>query len=471
MRRVPALVADSRGLVAFVQQLAERVKHLRAATHRFTHRLRADGHDHAFLKLQRAFGVLAAVDHVHHRHGQRRGRRTAEIPEQRQREAARGCARDCQRHAQNRIGAYFAFVRRAVDFDQAKIDFALRRRVKSFQRRGKNVVDRGHGFQHAFAVVAFGVAVTQLDGFVRAHEAVELRDGDSKRYNGKGVLKAVAAVNDVLASALEGLDATAQREIDLRLIEIDGTPNKSKVGANAILGVSLAIARAAASSFSLPLFRYLGGPSAATLPVPMMNVINGGKHAEGALQFQECMIVPVGAESVREAVRCGSEVFHALGKLLHERNQPTTVGDEGGYAPHLDTLDEAMDLLVEAISRAGYAPGSDVAIALDAAATEFHQDGKYYPLTKDRAFTAQDMVAFYGELIEKYPVISIEDGLSEDDWDGWQKLTGAIGSKCQLVGDDLFVTNTERLERGIRDGIANSILIKVNQIGTLTETL
>src|SRR5579884_306519 len=304
-----------------------------------------------------------------------------------------------------------------------------------------------------------------------AHEAVELRDGDSKRYNGKGVLKAVAAVNDVLASALEGLDATAQREIDLRLIEIDGTPNKSKVGANAILGVSLAIARAAASSFSLPLFRYLGGPSAATLPVPMMNVINGGKHAEGALQFQECMIVPVGAESVREAVRCGSEVFHALGKLLHERNQPTTVGDEGGYAPHLDTLDEAMDLLVEAISRAGYAPGSDVAIALDAAATEFHQDGKYYPLTKDRAFTAQDMVAFYGELIEKYPVISIEDGLSEDDWDGWQKLTGAIGSKCQLVGDDLFVTNTERLERGIRDGIANSILIKVNQIGTLTETL
>jgi enolase len=304
-----------------------------------------------------------------------------------------------------------------------------------------------------------------------AHEAVELRDGDEKRYNGKGVLRAVAEVNDVLASAIEGLDATAQREIDRRLIEIDGTPNKSKIGANAILGVSLATARAAASSLSLPLFRYLGGPSAATLPVPMMNVINGGKHAEGALQFQECMIVPVGASSLHEAIRYGAEVFHALGKVLHEQHQPTTVGDEGGYAPRLDTLDEAMDLLVLAITRAGYKPGEDVAIALDAASTEFFQDGKYYPLTKERAFTIGDMVSFYADLIAKYPVISIEDGLSEDDWDGWAKLTSAIGSKCQLVGDDLFVTNTERLSRGIREGIANSILIKVNQIGTLTETL
>lgn len=304
-----------------------------------------------------------------------------------------------------------------------------------------------------------------------AHEAVELRDGDPKRYNGKGVLGAVAEVNEVLGSAIEGLDATCQREIDRRLIDIDGTPNKSKVGANAILGVSLATARAAASSLSLPLFRYLGGPSAATLPVPMMNVINGGKHAEGALQFQECMVVPIGAPSLREAVRYGAEVFHALGKLLHEQHQPTTVGDEGGYAPRLDTLDQAMDLLVQAITRAGYKPGTDIAIALDAAATEFHQDGKYYPLTKDRAFTADDMVKFYADLIAKYPVISIEDGLSEDDWDGWAKLTSAIGKKCQLVGDDLFVTNTERLSRGIREGIANSILIKVNQIGTLTETL
>jgi enolase len=304
-----------------------------------------------------------------------------------------------------------------------------------------------------------------------AHEAVELRDGDSKRYNGKGVLKAVGEVNEALGPAIEGLDATAQREIDRRLCEIDGTPNKAKAGANAILGVSLATARAAASSLSLPLFRYLGGPSASTLPVPMMNVVNGGKHAEGALQFQECMIVPVGAPTLREAVRYGSEVFHALGKLLHEQNQPTTVGDEGGYAPRLDTPEQALDLIVAAIERAGYKPGADVAIALDPASTEFFQDGKYYPLTKDRAFTPDQMVAYYGELIEKYPILSIEDGLSEDDWDGWAKLTQAIGAKCQLVGDDLFVTNTTRLERGVREGIANSILIKVNQIGTLTETL
>ncbi len=304
-----------------------------------------------------------------------------------------------------------------------------------------------------------------------AYEAVELRDGDSKRYNGKGVLKAVAEVNDVLASAVEGLDATAQREIDQRLIESDGTPNKSKAGANAILGVSLATARAAASSLSLPLFRYLGGPSAATLPVPMMNVINGGKHAEGALQFQECMIVPLGAPSLREAVRYGAEVFHALGKLLHEQQQPTTVGDEGGYAPHLDTPAQALDLIVKAIERAGYKPGTDIAIALDPASTEFFEDGKYFPLTKDRAFSPDEMVAFYADLIGKYPIVSIEDGLAEDDWDGWAKLTAAIGAKCQLVGDDLFVTNTQRLSRGIREGIANSILIKVNQIGTLTETL
>jgi enolase len=304
-----------------------------------------------------------------------------------------------------------------------------------------------------------------------AHEAVELRDGDKSRYGGKGVLNAVAEVNDVLGSAIEGLDATAQREIDQRLIEIDGTPNKAKAGANALLGVSLATARAAASSFSLPLFRYLGGPSAALLPVPMMNVVNGGKHAEGALQFQECMIVPIGAPTLREAVRYGSEVFHALGRLLHEQGQPTTVGDEGGYAPQLDTPAQALDLIVSAIERAGYKSGSDIAIALDPASTEFFEDGKYYPLTKDRAFTAAEMVTFYADLIAKYPIVSIEDGLAEDDWDGWAKLTAEIGAKCQLVGDDIFVTNTQRLERGIREGIGNSILIKVNQIGTLTETL
>ncbi len=304
-----------------------------------------------------------------------------------------------------------------------------------------------------------------------ANEAVELRDGDAGRYNGKGVLRAVAAVNDIVASAVEGLDATAQRELDQRLIELDGSPDKSKLGANAILGVSLATARAAASSFSMPLFRYLGGPSASTLPLPMMNVINGGKHAAGALQFQECMIVPVGAPSLREAVRYGSEVFHALGALLHEMHLPTQVGDEGGYAPPLDSIDRAMQLLVQAIERAGYAPGTDIAIALDPAASEFYQDGKYFAESADRSLTAGEMVALYTRLLDRYPIVSIEDGLAEDDWDGWAKLTAALGPRCQLVGDDIFVTNMEFLSRGIREGVANSVLIKLNQIGTLTETL
>ncbi|MHB8231114.1 MAG: phosphopyruvate hydratase [Vulcanimicrobiaceae bacterium] len=304
-----------------------------------------------------------------------------------------------------------------------------------------------------------------------ANEAVELRDGDAARYNGKGVLHAVASVNDIVASAVEGLDATAQRELDQRLVELDGSPNKSKLGANAILGVSLATARAAASSFSMPLFRYLGGPSASTLPLPMMNVINGGKHAAGALQFQECMIVPLGAPSLREAVRYGSEVFHALGALLHEMHLPTQVGDEGGYAPPLDSIDRAMQLLVKAIERAGYAPGTDIAIALDPAASEFYQDGKYFAESADRSLTAGEMVALYTRLLDRYPIVSIEDGLAEDDWDGWAELTAALGSRCQLVGDDIFVTNMEFLSRGIREGVANSVLIKLNQIGTLTETL
>jgi enolase len=304
-----------------------------------------------------------------------------------------------------------------------------------------------------------------------AHEAVELRDGDANRYSGKGVLKAVQAVNDSLGPALEGLDATSQRAIDEELIALDATENKSKLGANALLGVSLAVARAAASSLSVPLFRYLGGPSASTLPVPMMNVINGGKHAEGALQFQECMIVPVGARTMSDAVRYGAEVFHALGKILHDRGMPTLVGDEGGYAPPLHSIDEAMKLLVEAIQKAGYKPGDDVAIALDSASTEFYQDGKYYANDKKAGLTVDQMIDLYRDLCERYPVVSIEDGLAEDDWAGWKKLTDAIGDRVQLVGDDLFVTNTKRLERGIREGIANSILIKVNQIGTLTETL
>ncbi len=304
-----------------------------------------------------------------------------------------------------------------------------------------------------------------------AHEAVELRDGDPARYGGKGVLKAVRAVNEILGPSLEGLDATAQREIDRNLIELDGTPNKSTYGANAILGVSLAVARAAATSLGLPLFRYLGGPSAATLPVPMMNVINGGKHAEGALQFQECMIVPLGAPTFAEAVRYGSETFHALGKLLHAKGLPTLVGDEGGYAPPLGTLDEALDLLVAAIEKAGFKPGADIAIALDPASTEFFSDGKYFPLTPDRPFTSAQMVDFYEDVVKRYPVVSIEDGLAEDDWEGWRALTHRLGARLQLVGDDLFVTSTERLARGIKEASANAILIKVNQIGTLTETL
>jgi len=304
-----------------------------------------------------------------------------------------------------------------------------------------------------------------------AYEAVELRDGDKSRYGGKGVRKAISSVNEMLGPALEGLDATAQREIDEKLIELDGTPNKANFGANAILGISLATARAAATSLGLPLFRYLGGPSAATLPVPMMNVINGGKHAEGALQFQECMIVPVGAATLAEAVRYGAETFHALGKLLHDRGLPTLVGDEGGYAPPLDTLAAALELLIEAIERAGYRPGADVALAIDAAATEFYRDGAYYPGAADAPFTSAAMVDLYADIVGKYPVLSIEDGLGEDDWDGWHLLTERLGKRTQLVGDDLFVTNTERLARGIAEGTANAILVKVNQIGTLTETL
>lgn len=339
----------------------------------------------------------------------------------------------------------------------------------------REVLDsRGNPTVAVAVATTFGMveeAIVPSGASTGAHEAVELRDGDPKRYNGKGVLKAVHAVNEILGPALEGLDATAQREIDQRLIDLDGSPNKAHCGANALLGVSLATARAAAASVGVPLFRYLGGPSACELPVPMMNVINGGKHAEGALQFQECMIVPLGAPTLAEAVRYGAEVFHALGKLLHDAGQQTLVGDEGGYAPKLDSLDQALDLLTRAIQSAGYKPGEDVALALDSAATEFFQDGKYYPLTKDRAFSPDQMVSFYEDLVGRYPIVSIEDGLAEDDWSGWAKLTAAIGSKTQLVGDDIFVTNTTRLQRGIDEGIANAILIKVNQIGTLSETL
>ncbi|HEV7179640.1 MAG TPA: phosphopyruvate hydratase [Candidatus Baltobacteraceae bacterium] len=340
---------------------------------------------------------------------------------------------------------------------------------------GREILDsRGNPTVAVSVATSFGSveeAMVPSGASTGAYEAVELRDGDKTRYGGKGVRKAVAAVNDTLGPAIEGLDVTAQREIDLRMLELDGTPNKANFGANAILGCSLAVARAAASSLSTPLFRYLGGPSAAMLPVPMMNVINGGKHAEGALQFQECMIMPVGAASFSEAVRYGAEVFHALGALLHDRGLPTLVGDEGGYAPPLPSIDDAMKLLCEAIERAGYKVGDDIAIALDPASSEFYQDGKYYAHDKQNGLSADEMVALYRDLCDRYPIVSIEDGLAEDDWSGWIALTQAIGNKVQLVGDDLFVTNTERLARGIREGAANSILIKVNQIGTLTETL
>jgi enolase len=339
----------------------------------------------------------------------------------------------------------------------------------------REVLDsRGNPTVAVAVATNFGVveeAMVPSGASTGANEAVELRDGDAQRYNGKGVRNAVMAVNDLIGPAIEGLDATAQREIDQKLIELDGSPNKSQLGANALLGVSLAVAHAASASLSMPLFRYLGGPAAATLPVPMMNVINGGKHAGGALEFQECMIVPLGAESEAEAVRYGSEVFHAIGRILHERGLATLVGDEGGYAPPLETPQHALDLIVAAIERAGYKPGSDVAIALDPASSEFFQDGKYYPLTRDRAASVDDMIALYSELCDRYPIVAIEDGLAESDWAGWQKLTAALGDRVQLIGDDLFVTNVRFLERGINEGVANAILIKVNQIGTLTETL
>ncbi|MEP6990572.1 MAG: phosphopyruvate hydratase [bacterium] len=304
------------------------------------------------------------------------------------------------------------------------------------------------------------------------HEAMELRDNDEKRYGGKGVLLAVQNIEETIAPALQGADPADQMGIDAALIEMDGTPNKSNLGANAILAVSLACARAAATDVGMPLWRYLGGPLTRVMPVPMMNILNGGAHATNTVDFQEYMIIPVGAESFGEAVRMGAEVFHALKKVLVKRKLSTGVGDEGGFAPDLKSDEEAIKVVLEAIEAAGYTPGQDIALALDCAASELHKDGKY-TFKKSGAGTrdAAGMVELYTKWIDTYPIVSIEDGLSEDDWDGWKLLTDAIGDRCQLVGDDLFVTNTERLARGIEGGIANSILIKVNQIGTLTETL
>jgi enolase len=302
-------------------------------------------------------------------------------------------------------------------------------------------------------------------------EAVELRDGDAQRYGGKGVSRAVENVNDVIANEVAGMEATDQAMIDRVMIELDGTPNKSKLGANAILGVSLATAKAGANWCGLPLYRYIGGSNARQLPIPMMNIMNGGTHADNNVDLQEFMVMPVGATSFSEALRMGVEVYHSLKAVLHDQNLSTAVGDEGGFAPNLPSNESAIRTIMQAIEKAGYEPGSDCAIALDPAASEFFKDGKYNLASEGKMFSSAEMVDYYAALADKYPIVSIEDGLAEDDWEGWGILTKKLGQRVQLVGDDLFVTNTEYLRKGIEIGVANSILIKVNQIGTLTETL
>ncbi|MDD3034921.1 MAG: phosphopyruvate hydratase [Bacteroidales bacterium] len=322
---------------------------------------------------------------------------------------------------------------------------------------------------------AFGRAAVPSGASTGSNEALELRDGDKSRYMGKGVIKAVQNVNDIIAPAIMGMSALNQAEIDKLMIELDGTPTKSKLGANAILGVSLAVARAAANYLQIPLYRYIGGTNAVTLPVPMMNIINGGSHSDAPIAFQEFMIRPVGASSFKEGLRMGAEVFHNLKKIFHDRGLSTAVGDEGGFAPTLNGTEDALESIIAAITKAGYTPGKDVKIALDCAASEFYKDGIYdytkFEGEKGAKRNAKEQVEYLKSLTEKYPIDSIEDGMAEDDWDGWKLLTDAIGSKIQLVGDDLFVTNVEFLRKGIDMGCANSILIKVNQIGTLTETL
>jgi enolase 1/2/3 len=317
---------------------------------------------------------------------------------------------------------------------------------------------------------AEGRAIVPSGASTGEHEAVELRDGDD-RYGGKGVRGAVDNVNGEIADAILGLEGLDQRLIDGELIGLDGTDNKSRLGANALLGVSLAVAHAAAAEVELPLYRYVGGANAHVLPVPMMNVVNGGVHADNNVDLQEFMVMPVGAPSFSEALRWGVETYHALKALLQERKLSTAVGDEGGFAPDLASNEDAIRILVEAIERAGYTPGEDIAIALDPATSELYKDGAYHLASEDRVLSPEDMAGFWVDLVDRYPIVSIEDGMAEDDWEGWAALTAAIGDRVQLVGDDLFVTNVERLARGIEAGVANSILVKVNQIGTLTETL
>lgn len=318
---------------------------------------------------------------------------------------------------------------------------------------------------------AFGRAAVPSGASTGAHEAVELRDGDKSRFGGKGVLKAVENVNEKIYDALAGYEAEDQIDIDSKMIELDGTENKGKLGANAILSVSLAVAKAQAEEAGLPLYRYLGGTMARTLPVPMMNILNGGKHADNPIDIQEFMIMPVSAASIKEAIRMGAEIFQTLKKNLKAAGQNTNVGDEGGFAPNLQSADEALTFIVQAIKDAGYKPGDDVVLALDAASSEFYENGKYEMKGEGKSYTNAQMVKYYKGLCEKFPIFSIEDGMAEDDFEGWKLLTEALGNKIQLVGDDLFVTNPARLQMGFDKGIANSILIKVNQIGTLTETM
>lgn len=315
-----------------------------------------------------------------------------------------------------------------------------------------------------------GSAIVPSGASTGAFEAVELRDGDKSRYLGKGVLKAVENVNDVIAPVIIGLDALEQTLIDRTMIELDGTPNKGKLGANAILAVSMAVARAAADALNMPLYTYLGGFNAKTLPVPMMNILNGGAHADNNVDVQEFMVLPVNASSFAEALRIGTEIFHQLKAVLQSKGLNTAVGDEGGFAPNLGSNEEAIITIISAIEQAGYKPGVDVFLGMDVASTEFYKDGQYVLEGEGKSFTSAEFVDYLAVLVDKYPIISIEDGIAEDDWDGWKLLTDKLGDKVQLVGDDLFVTNTERLSRGIEQGIGNSILVKVNQIGTLTET-
>lgn len=340
---------------------------------------------------------------------------------------------------------------------------------------GRQVLDsRGNPTVEVEVVLSdgsVGRAIVPSGASTGAYEAVELRDGNADYFLGKGVLQAIENVNEVIAEELIGLEATDQLEIDQLLIELDGTPNKGKLGANAILGVSMATAHAAANALGLPLYKYIGGFSARRLPVPMMNILNGGEHADNNVDIQEFMVMPVGADCWSQALRMGTEIFHNLKKVLKSKGLNTSVGDEGGFAPNLNSNEEALKVILEAVEKAGYTPGSDIKLALDVAATELFKDDKYHLAGEGRVLTSTEMIDYYADLVERYPIVSIEDALAEDDWSGWEELTKRLGKKIQLVGDDLFVTNTERLAKGIEMGVANSILIKVNQIGTLTETL